>query len=240
MQDEYTKNYNSENPFSLSIGDLMAALLLIFALLLSASLLQLQREFDLKSKVAERYTAIKEDIYNELNDEFKYDLEKWNAVLDKKELSIRFKEPDVLFGLNETALKPKFKEILADFFPRYIKILTKPKFINTIEEVRIEGHTDTSGPTKGLNSDEDYYFNMQLSQGRTRSVLEYSLSLINAGSTRDWLKQRLTANGLSSSKIIKYDWGQEDPIASRRVEFKLRTNAEQQIDELLKYGKGKN
>lgn len=237
MQDEYSKSYNSENPFSLSIGDLMAALLLIFALLLSASLLQLQQEYELKSNVAERYTAIKEDIYNEFNNEFKYDLEKWNAVLDKKELSIRFKEPDVLFGLNEMVLKPKFKEILIDFFPRYIKILSNPKFINSIEEIRIEGHTDSSGPTKGLNPDEDYYFNMQLSQGRTRSVLEYSLSLIGAGSLRDWVKSKLTANGLSSSKPILDDMGKEDPIASRRVEFKLRTNAEQQIDELLKYGK---
>ena len=56
----------TENPFALSIGDLMAALLLIFVLLLASTLLKLQDEFETKSQVAERYTAIKEDIYKEL------------------------------------------------------------------------------------------------------------------------------------------------------------------------------
>ena len=63
----------TENPFALSIGDLMAALLLIFVLLLASTLLKLQDEFETKSQVAERYTAIKEDIYKELMIEFKED-----------------------------------------------------------------------------------------------------------------------------------------------------------------------
>ena len=67
-------NEEPENPFALSIGDLMAALLLIFILLLASTLLKLQDEFETKSQVAERYTAIKEDIYNELMIEFKDDL----------------------------------------------------------------------------------------------------------------------------------------------------------------------
>ena len=41
-----------QNPFALSIGDLMAALLLIFILLLSSTLLRLQDEFENKSLIA--------------------------------------------------------------------------------------------------------------------------------------------------------------------------------------------
>ena len=43
------------NQFDLSTGDLMASLLMVFVLCLIGTMLQLQEEFDDKSKVAERY-----------------------------------------------------------------------------------------------------------------------------------------------------------------------------------------
>ena len=217
---------HEENPFALSIGDLMAALLLIFVLLLTTTLLMLQEEFEKKSDVAERYTAVKENLYKQLLIEFKDDLKKWNAELDPKELSMRFKEPKVLFEYDKYTLREWFKDVLDDFFPRYIKVLTMPEFKDTIEEIRIEGHTDSDG---------GYFYNMKLSQDRTRSVLEYSLSVLQNDAKKDWVKKLLTANGLSSSKLI-YDNNTktENREASRRVEFKVRTNAEKQIQEMLK------
>jgi outer membrane protein OmpA-like peptidoglycan-associated protein len=231
---------SSENPFSLSIGDLMAALLLIFVLLLASTLLNLQDEFENKIRVAERYTAIKENLFNQLLLEFRNDLKKWNAEIDPKILSIRFKEPDVFFDKNESLIKTPFKNILSDFFPRYIKVLTMPEFRDNIEEIRIEGHTDSDGPTKGSNRDYDYFYNMSLSQNRTRSVLQYTLSTLSSDINRVWVQKLLTANGLSSSKLLYYqDTTIENKDASRRVEFRIRTNAEDQIQEILRYSKMK-
>jgi outer membrane protein OmpA-like peptidoglycan-associated protein len=220
------KNEEPENPFALSIGDLMAALLLIFVLLLASTLLKLQDEFETKSQVAERYTAIKEDIYNELMIEFKDDLIKWNATIDSS-LTIRFQEPDVLFETNQYTLKNAFKLILDDFFPRYIKVISKPKFKSNIEEIRIEGHTDNVG---------NYYHNMELSQNRTRSVLIYVLENTQIdNSTKEWVKNNLTANGLSFSKPVTDNITESGRYKNRRVEFRIRTNAEKQIDEILKF-----
>lgn len=216
----------TENPFALSIGDLMAALLLIFVLLLASTLLKLQDEFETKSQVAERYTAIKEDIYKELMIEFKEDLVKWNATIDSS-LTIRFQEPDVLFETNQFELKSAFKVILKDFFPRYIKVISKPEFKDNIEEIRIEGHTDNVG---------NYYHNMELSQNRTRSVLTYVLDNTELNpQTKQWVKDNLTANGLSFSKPIADNGTEEGRYRNRRVEFRIRTNAEKQIDEILRY-----
>jgi len=216
----------TENPFALSIGDLMAALLLIFVLLLASTLLKLQDEFETKSQVAERYTAIKEDIYKELMIEFKEHLVKWNATIDSS-LTIRFQEPDVLFETNQFELKNAFKVILKDFFPRYIKVISKPKFKDNIEEIRIEGHTDNVG---------NYYHNMELSQNRTRSVLTYVLDNTELNpQTKQWVKDNLTANGLSFSKPIADNGTEEGRYRNRRVEFRIRTNAEKQIDEILRY-----
>lgn len=77
---------------------------------------------------------------------------------------------------------------------------------------------------------------MELSQSRTRSVLEYVLMLPSAKSEQAWLVQKLTANGLSFSQRI-IENGQEDYRKSRRVEFRIRTNADEKM-ELLEETKG--
>lgn len=217
---------DSQNPFSLSIGDLMAALLLIFILLLSSTLLRLQDEFENKTQIAERYIAIKEDIYQELLNEFKDDLKNWNATIVEDDLLIRFTGPKVEFDFGASDVKPQFKEILSDFFPRYVRIITDPKFKENIEEIRIEGHTDNIS---------DYYTNMRYSQDRTRSVLYFVLEQTSIDqSVKAWVQLNLTANGLSFSKPISDNETELGRSINRRVEFRLRTNAEEQIDEILK------
>jgi outer membrane protein OmpA-like peptidoglycan-associated protein len=73
---------------------------------------------------------------------------------------------------------------------------------------------------------------MDLSQQRTRSVLAYILSLPTIQTQKPWLKKHLTANGLSSSKLIMKNH-QEDKEASRRVEFRIVTNTESLVDDIL-------
>jgi len=43
-----------------------------------------------------------------------------------------------LFAQGSSELKPAFKDILNDFFPRYVRILTSPKYRDAITEIRIE------------------------------------------------------------------------------------------------------
>ncbi len=63
------------------------------------------------------------EIYEALEKEFKDDLPRWRAELDRTTLSLRFKAPDVLFDTATAVLKPEFKRILDDFFPRYLNVL---------------------------------------------------------------------------------------------------------------------
>lgn len=222
-----------ENPFSLSIGDAMAALLLVFILILSAILLELEETKEKQNVVITEYKNLKNEIYEELYEEFKYDLANWGAELDRSNLSFKFNEPDVLFSTNSSVLKEEFIAILSDFFPRYISVLRREKFINNIEEIRIEGHTSSEWI---YNATEDYAYieNMRLSQDRTRSTLDYVLTQIQDKNARSWTKSLITANGLSSSQLILNADSTENKEASRRVEFRVRTDAEKQIDELLR------
>ena len=154
--------------------------------------------------------------------------------MDQETLSVRFKGPRVLFIQGKAEVRQRFKDILDDFFPRYIQILRRPKYMDDIAEIRIEGHTSSEW-SKQVSVEEAYILNMELSQDRTRSVLEYVLQIPGISENRYWIKQHLTANGLSSSKLISKD-GIEDKEESRRVEFRLRTNAEKRIVEIIKRG----
>lgn len=210
-----------ENAFSLSTGDLMAGLLFIFILLLMGALLQVQEKAEQDEEIVKRYDQIKTQLYIDLQEEFKKDLTVWRATIDST-LCIRFQEPSMLFDEGRDELKPKFKEILDDFFPRYIAVLNRKQYRDNIEEIRIEGHTNTNG---------EYYRNMKLSQDRTRAVLQYCFSLMSDKDV-DWLKGLVTANGLSSSHLILQADGSENKNLSRRVEFRVRTNAEKQLEDI--------
>lgn len=228
-----SKIKEEENPFALSIGDVMAALLLVFVLILSSILLELEETKEKQNVVITEYKDLKQKIYDQLKEEFKDDLKNWNAELDSVNLAFRFKEPDILFATGSSVLKPEFKTILADFFPRYIAVLRSENFIDSIEEIRIEGHTSSEWV---FNASEDYaYFeNMRLSQDRTRTTLEFTLTQLLNPEVKNWTKSLITANGLSSSQLVYDKFGYEEKEASRRVEFKVRTDAEQRIDRLLK------
>ena len=221
-----------ENPFSLSIGDLMAALLLLFVLVLMAVLLQFQEKID-------RFETLNNELYTDLYNEFKDDLPKWKATLIDTTLSIRFEEPSLLFSHGSSELKPSFETILDNFFPRYLKIIRKPEYLDEISEIRIEGHTDQSGTG---TTDENYLYNLGLSQERARSTLEYIFTIPKLRrSHKDWCISKLTANGLSWSKLIyAKNTNKVNSSLSRRVEFRVKIDAETKLRNLGEIVKEKN
>ena len=63
---------------------------------------------------------------------------------------------------------------------------------------------------------------MNLSQARTRAVLDYSLNIPRIKKSSKWMIKYLSANGMSSSKIILDENGKEDKKRSKRVDFKVK------------------
>jgi outer membrane protein OmpA-like peptidoglycan-associated protein len=214
----------------LSVSDMMSGLMVIFLFIAITYMIQISEDRNQLIEIAVTYEKTKTEIYDQLQIEFKDDLKKWNAEIDQQSLAFRFQEPDILFNVGDAEVKDKFKIILDDFFPRYIKVLKKYQL--DIEEIRIEGHTSSEWNKNSITDDRTYFLNMALSQNRTRATLEYCLMLPQIASDRSWIKQILTANGLSSSKPILVN-GSEDTVHSRRVEFKVKTNSETQILKIL-------
>lgn len=230
MSQLFKENGESESQW-VSISDLMSVLMMIFLFIAISYMLNVIKEKDKIKEIAVTYDKLQTELYDDLMTEFKNDLDNWNAEIDKQTLSVKFEAPEVLFASGSSTLQPKFREILDNFFPRYVNILTNEKYKNDIEEIRIEGHTSSEWSFEAP-PEQAYFYNMELSQDRTRKVLEFVLRSEQLDGNEDWIKERLTANGLSSSKLVNLN-GIEDKEKSRRVEFRVRTNAEKRIVKIL-------
>jgi outer membrane protein OmpA-like peptidoglycan-associated protein len=209
------------------LADLMTGLMMVFMLLTAAFMLRVEQTTTL---VVKEYEETKRDMKLALQQEFKNDLKQWNADL-LGDMTLRFNDPAVLFSTGSAELKPQFKDLLKDFFPRYVSVLSSEKFRNSIREVRIEGHTSAFW-TAGVDSQTAYFRNMELSQARTRSTLEYLLKLPTVQDDSKWLVRVFTANGLSSSRPAD---GISDPNSQKnqRVEFRIVTNADERIEKIV-------
>lgn len=88
--------------------------------------------------------------------------------------------PDILFDVNQSTLKPDAKLVIA----KLAGILLIMQDLN----LRVEGHTDATGP---------YDYNLRLSEDRARSVVQF-----------------LAEQGIAATRMVAEGYGPDRPIAS--------------------------
>ena len=232
---------SKKESFWIPYADLMTVLMIVFLFISVGYMAILQKQQNKQNQIFKEYKDSKLALYNELNNEFKDDFEKWDLELGK-DLSIKFTNPDVLFASGQSMITPKFQNILNEFIPKYLNIILSEKYKDKIIEIRIEGHTDD---VRRNISNDDYIDNIALSQDRARAVLAFTRSLTyyqNLSKEKDeLLRYLLTANGLSYGRTLdddkKLTFETKKAINksnSRRVEFKIVTSSEQIVDEVVK------
>lgn len=199
----YSRSDDSDAQWA-PVSDLMAVLALIFMFI----------------AIVFVRTADCDEIYRVLEAEFEDDFVRWDVKL-LSDSTIRFRNPDVLFPAGSDEIRPDFRRILSNFLPRYVESIQQ--FHDDIREIRIEGHTSSEYGQEPL--EKAYFLNMALSQSRTRAILRYTLELPEMSNYVEWARPLITANGLSSSKLIFRPDGREDRVRSRRVEFRILTSS---------------
>ena len=221
----------------LSVSDLMTGLMVIFLFIAIAYISRVQQN----QSVLTDYVETKNQLHDKLVKEFEGDTLKWQMAIGKN-LSMKFKEPTVLFASGSYELTPRFKEILDEFLPRYFNILLNDSLKNNIQEIRIEGHTDNVPIPR---YDEDPYIaNVILSQQRALSVLRYLRKMPSfqqySEQQRSLLEFWFTANGLSYGKAvdnagnyINKSHNEIDKDMSRRVEFRIITSGDEVLENFV-------
>ena len=232
--------FKKTTPWS-SISDIMAGLMMVFLFISVSYAYQVAEQAKTLQEQSEQLLSQNEEItslvvewedynrliYEDLMREFGEQLTVWNAEIEQDTLSIRFKDPELLFRAGKSDISTKFQEILSDFWPRYVTVLQE--YDAVIREVRIEGHTSSEWANADL--EESYFNNMELSQSRTRAALESCYSLTPTASLQ-WVRSNVTANGMSFSKLIISQDGTEDTLQSRRVEFTVVVDAHTKLKEI--------
>jgi outer membrane protein OmpA-like peptidoglycan-associated protein len=219
-----------------SVADMMSGLMMVFLFIAVAFMLtqqDLARSAEQKSQTMRAIAEVVEhgraQINQALSRAFVRDFQRWDAEL-LHDNTVRFRAPDVLFEPGKADLTRHYQNILSDFFPRYVAILYRHRA--EIEAIRIEGHTSSDwGEIQDVG--ERFVRNMELSQQRALETLVYCYRLISNGHEAAWLRTSLTGNGRSFERPIRTPQGAEEPAASRRVEFKVLTRAEERLYRIL-------
>lgn len=222
----------------MSLSDMMTGLMIIFLFIAIAYMAQQNRE----TQKFKEYAVLQNQLYQDLQGA----LEQIEEVEVKPDLSIVISDENSTFESGGDDLSPAFESMLDDFYDAYLDILLGKKYKNFISEVRIEGHTDKDRYRKAESKDP-FISNVELSQDRARHVLEYlwmSERIQNVSKEdRRLLEFWFTANGLSYGRMVDkqgrlvHRFGEvkskmvPDNNASRRVEFRIVTNASSLIDE---------
>ena len=220
VQDE-----GDNNIFWTTMADLLLGLAIIFMTLFVLAITGFtQQELEQKKQQIE------------VNKELIENLKKANidAQVDPMTGDIKISDLE-LFELSSYNLSPKGKAYLDKLIPIYINtIFSKKELVDEIENIIIQGHTDSQSYAGIKNPDEKKKKNMALSLQRANAVADY---IFHTGYDKQYnyrLKKMLVVEGKSYSEPILVN-GKEDYNKSRRVEMRLKVK-KLDVTEVLVHG----
>lgn len=232
--------------FWISYSDLMAGLLLVFILLLIATL-QISKASieDQQSKLDKREQELRatDSKLKTLNSNIADILGVRVALLQR--LRERFSASggqisfddatgavrlgsNILFDEGSAELSEEGKRTLQKTLPLYYEaLLGDPKLREHVDQIVFEGHTNSNYSGKE-DAATAYLFNLRLSQARAYAAMEH---VIKADISPEYRAGNLlTANGYSSSRLLHTRTPQgeevEDKVRSRRLELRFRLKDE--------------
>ncbi|EAH7903857.1 hypothetical protein EP394_06125 [Campylobacter coli] len=176
----------------------------------------LQESFDKAKEKVQNLSLIRENLSKEL--QAKLDS---NITIDQKTGSISLPS-EVLFDKDSYTLKNEAKASLRKILSEYFNaIINDPKILSNIENIIIEGHTDSDG---------SYIYNLDLSQKRAYEVMNFIYTFYK--DIR--LQKLLMTSGRSFSDPVLVN-GVEDKDKSRRIEIKFSIKNDNALKDVEKF-----
>lgn len=140
-----------------------------------------------------------------------------------------------LFELGSYNLSPKGKAYLDKLIPIYINtIFSKKELIDEVDNIIVQGHTDSQTYSGIKDPNLGYMKNMELSLQRANAVADYMFRTGYDKKYSEKLREILTVEGKSYSEPILVN-GKEDYNKSRRVELRLKVK-NVDVTEVLVHG----
>lgn len=229
---------NSENPFWISISDLMTGLLIIFILALLYYIINYSSE---TQKLVAEKTEYQKTLYLIQNKhEIRAKLLKIIQVKLKQsgffvkidsDHGILHLEEGILFDSGKAELKEKGKQLLKVLANVLFELLTKDEFRQTIETIFIEGHTDNIP----INTAK-YPSNWELSTERAINTFRY---LISVNENLKNLKNiynlpYFSCSGYADTRPIAPNDTPEGRRKNRRIDFRFTMTSPSTKNKVIK------
>jgi len=218
---------DKEPEYWLSYSDLMAGLLMVFALMLMAALYQQgTREcqlliYDTAADSIKNLLETRTRVVDRLRDRFGSS----NAVEVDSAGTVRF-AGGLLFEQASAEVSPVGRRELAFFSRDYFPLLLEDEdFRDQLKRIVVEGHT---------NDDGTYELNLGLSHARSLAVMQVLLE--EAEGFEEDLKTLVTANGRSFADLKLLPDGRVDKAGSRRIEIRFQMDDETLARRVLQLG----
>lgn len=212
---QQNKEENSGNIFWATMADLLLGLAIIFITLFVLAMTgfsqqtvqQQQVQMNVSEKISEGMK--KSDI---------------DADVDKMTGDLKISDGE-LFALNSSELTPEGKKLLDRLAPIYINtIFADKELAEQIDNIVIQGHTDSQTFAGVRSKDEQFMRNMDLSLRRANAVAEYIFRTKYDRKYADEFRKKLVVEGKSFNEPVLVN-GKEDFAKSRRVELKIKVKS---------------
>lgn len=197
------------------MSDLLLGLAMIFIVLFVLAMTGF-------SQAKYREQKVKSEVAKELTQSLKE--QNINAQIDETTGNVKLSDLQ-LFELGSYQLSPYGKAFLNKFIPIYVNaVFSNPEISSKVENIIIEGHTDST-QFAGINSkDLQFVKNMELSTQRANEVAKYIFYTPYNKKYSNKLYKMLIVEGKSYSEPVIVN-GKEDFAKSRRVELKLNVKS---------------
>ena len=220
-----TQSESDNNIFWTTMADLLLGLAIIFMTL-----------FVLAMTGFTQQTLEQKKHQIEVSKELIENLKDANIEAQVDEMTGDIKISDLeLFEVGSYNLSPKGKAYLDKLIPIYINtIFSKKELVGEIDNIVVQGHTDSQTYSGLKDVNLSYMKNMQLSLQRANSVADYMFKTGYDKKYSEKLREILTVEGKSNSDPILVN-GKEDFNKSRRVELRLKVK-NVNVTEVLVHG----
>ena len=217
------KEESSDNIFWTTMSDLMLGLCIVFITLFILAMTGFTQQ-TIKQQQQQQQTA--EKLAQKL------EVEKIKAEVDVYG-SVKISDVE-LFEVGSYQLSAKGKKFLDKFTPIYLDTLFENEATyRAIDNIIIQGHTDSQTFKDARTPNEQYSKNMFLSLQRAYAVQDYML--LHTPYKKNYnkaLRKMLIVEGRSYADPVLNAEGKEDYAKSRRVEVKLKVKGSSLADML--------
>ena len=219
------KHRSTAETFWASYSDMMAGLLMIFALTTVITLVDIGERLIGPTEGVREWEQIIEKI------RLDKDLQNIkNVKVDPQTGSLVISEKTLRFPFGQTDLGEEAKTALRKAVPKYLEIIFRyPKFLERIDLIEISGHTDIADKAGA---------NPNISRERAGKVLEFLLADSSMPQAYvDLLKEKAVTAGYAATKFPETCKENNDNgkcAEARRVEITIRLNETAMLREFLK------